>query len=645
MPTFVVGLLLLTVSDLGLTQSRTLSWPEIAVTAHLDGDGRLHVRERQTIRFNGDWNGGERSFAVGFGQRFTFERLTRIDTATNSAVALTRGEIDRVDGYGMFDGYTLRWRSRLPDDPPFNDAIRVYELSFTYGQILEPVGGKSYQLSHDFAFANRDGDIDKLTVLLTLDSAWVAPNDFTGRYEVTALTPGNGFVLNVPLRRQSNVAPASVRVGASTPIREGLLALLVAGMCVAFVRLFNHERKLGRFARVLSPASITPDWLQQELLVYLPEVAGAAWDDVTSHAEVAATLARLVQEGKLASRVETKKILMFSRHVLHLELKADRTKLRSHERALIDKLFTAYSTTTDTDSVRRRFRSSGFDPAKTIRPGIESLVRAMAPDRASAKVSSRFTAALILLAVGLVALGVARDVTDLMVALGTGIASLAGYALARAFARVWRVRITDRLLVGTLGFLVVLMMPYLFGRFVLLNNTYITGPLVLAGLVVFLLALVNSLMNAACTQQSVDRIAVRKRMVAARNFFRAELKKREPQLSDEWYPYMLAFGLGSHVDRWFKAFGASVAATGGGFASVGTSGVSGIAHSSDGASHAFTGFGGGGGFSGGGGGAFFGAAVGGMASSVSPPSSSGSDSGSSSSSGGGSSGGGGGGGW
>ena len=149
--------------------------------------------------------------------------------------------------------------------------------------------------------------------------------------------------------------------------------------------------------------------------------------------------------------------------------------------------------------------------------------------------------------------------------------------------------------------------------------------------------------------QSADRIAVRKRLVGARNFFRAELSKPSPQLVDAWYPYMLAFGLGSHVDRWFKAFGAAstgVASTSmrtgsdlgssGGGSGFGGSGGSG-----------FTGFGGGGGFSGGGGGASFGAAIGSMAASVPAPSSSSSGGGSSSSSSssGGSSGGGGGGGW
>ena len=100
-----------------------------------------------------------------------------------------------------------------------------------------------------------------------------------------------------------------------------------------------------------------------------------------------------------------------------------------------------------------------------------------------------------------------------------------------------------------------LLLPALFGRFLLLNNPYRVGPLVLAGLVAWLLALVNSVLNRARTQHSAERIATRKRMVAARNYFRAELKKREPQLSDDLYPYMLAFGLGSHVDRWFKSFG------------------------------------------------------------------------------------------
>ena len=44
---------------------KTLRWKQLAVTAHLDGDGKLHVQERHSIIFNGDWNGAERTFRSG----------------------------------------------------------------------------------------------------------------------------------------------------------------------------------------------------------------------------------------------------------------------------------------------------------------------------------------------------------------------------------------------------------------------------------------------------------------------------------------------------------------------------------------------------------------------------------------------------
>ena len=54
--------LLGTLTQVARAQERTLSWPDITVTAQLDADGKLHVTERQTLRFSGDWNGGERRF-------------------------------------------------------------------------------------------------------------------------------------------------------------------------------------------------------------------------------------------------------------------------------------------------------------------------------------------------------------------------------------------------------------------------------------------------------------------------------------------------------------------------------------------------------------------------------------------------------
>jgi len=66
---------------------RTLSWRTLEVEARLDGEGDLHVRERQVIVFDGDWNGGERRFRLAPGQRLRFERLLR-ETPEGGTVAI-----------------------------------------------------------------------------------------------------------------------------------------------------------------------------------------------------------------------------------------------------------------------------------------------------------------------------------------------------------------------------------------------------------------------------------------------------------------------------------------------------------------------------------------------------------------------------
>jgi len=621
---------------------RSLSWPSIDVTAHLDADGRLHVRERQQIRLTGDWNGAERRFNVRFGQRFTFEGILRIDSASGQSVALVEDEIDAVGGFAWYEGHLLRWRSRLPEDPPFDNALRTYELTFNYADILDVNGGDRYSLAHDFAFADREGDIDRFTLRLTIDSAWRAPSDFEGIYEVSALSPGNSFVLTVPLVRVAAAPPGAVRQGAGRTTRLALLGVLATALVVVFGRVMVHDRRRGRFAPVFPPESVTPEWLKSEVFAHLPEVVGAAWDDTTAQPEVAATLARLVQEKKLSSRVDTQKVLMFRRHVLHLELNVGRGTLRPHERALIDALFSSHERTTDTDRVRKRYASSGFDPANTIRSGLAPLVEAMGPTESSDKRAKWITLGLLLTGVALIIAGVTQSGIDFAVAAVVLVASLPMFVIARAAAAVWKRRVADYGLAGLIMIGVPVTAVVLIGRHLLLENTYRTGALVLAGLVVWLLALFNSLGNGARIVQSTERIAARKRLVAARNYFRAELSRSEPRLRDAWYPYMLAFGLGPHVDRWFKAFGAAAAGTS---SALHTRRAMGSAASGSSESSGFTGFGGGGGFSGGGGGASFGAAIGSMAASVPAPSSSSSSGGSSSSSSGGSSGGGGGGGW
>jgi uncharacterized membrane protein YgcG len=170
-----------------------------------------------------------------------------------------------------------------------------------------------------------------------------------------------------------------------------------------------------------------------------------------------------------------------------------------------------------------------------------------------------------------------------------------------------------------------------------IGNPFRSGALALGALTLVGLALANSVFNLARSRDGAEAIRKRKKLAAARRYFQRELAKAEPRLEDAWFPYLLAFGLGPAVERWFGAYGA---ATAGASPAATTSGGAARGTSSGGAP-SWTG--GGGAFGGAGASGSWAAAVGSVASGVAAPSSSGSGGGGGG--GGGSSGGGGGGGW
>ncbi len=81
---------------------------------------------------------------------------------------------------------------------------------------------------------------------------------------------------------------------------------------------------------------------------------------------------------------------------------------------------------------------------------------------------------------------------------------------------------------------------------------------------------------------------VRKKLAAARNYFRTQLARPKPDLDDAWFPWLIGFGLGKHVDKWFKAFGAENMQVAG----TTVSSYSASHSASTGASGGWTGFGG-----------------------------------------------------
>lgn len=630
--------LLLALSTPVAAQAREVHWPRIAVTAHLDADGRLHVSERQEMRFTGDWSGGERRFALRRGHKLAFERMLRIDPTAGTERALAPGSLDLLDHFDWTDRSTLRWRSRMPTDAPFRDTPITYVLEYTYSNILEPTADGEFRLAHDFAFSDRPSAIDTFAVALTVDPIWSAPGNFTGQYSVAALPPGEGYLVELFLAHGGANRPAGVRFGAGEIVRTALILVILVGLAALILMLVVREVRLGRFAPLPLESEITPEWLAVHVFTHLPEVAGAAWDDSTAAPEVAATLARLVSEKKLSSEVKTKKTWIFKHDTLHLAIEVGRDQFRGHERALIDALFKSNERFTDTDKVRKRYAKSGFDPARLIRKPLKGLVEATTPGRPRTRSSMRLAMVLVVLGVTLSLAAGIVDTTDLPFGMSVVSISLAVYLIAWTQAALWRNRV-HRLAPHMFRFL----LPGGVGLWFLLDILYTGIPtvsaLMLAGLTLWVLALMVALFDQARSRHSSERIAMRKRLTAARNRFRKELSSARPQLKDEWFPWLIAFGLGSHIDRWFRAFGGTA---GGSMATA--SAISSSSGSSGGGS-SWTGFGGGGGFSGAGSSASFAAAVGGMAASVPAPSSSGSGGGGGGGGGGGSSGGGGGGGW
>ena len=609
-------------------QARDLHWRSISVDARLDSEGRLHVAERQQMVFNGDWNGGERIFNLRMKQSLDFERLTRIDDSGEEH-PLSRGDLSVVDHYDWGDSHTIRWRSRLPSDPPFERTEISYLLQYTLNNVLIP-RGDHYLLDHDFLFPDREGVIEKYAIRLSVDPPWQAGLSIPESISGGPLPPGRGHVLIVPLTYAAPGRPRAVWFGAGAWQRYGLGALLALAVASLYALFYRREKSLGRFDPLTPAHEIDESWLQSNVFSLLPEVVGAAWDESTGAPEVAAVLARMVAEGKLESEIRRKRSFLFARDVLHLKLCVDRSELKGYERDLIKALFFS-GDTTDTDSVRKHYGSKGFDPASKIREPLKERIRSLGGEGRKAP-QPTWKTAVVLALIGLALLGASVWLqfdeiffVGAVFLCGINACIWAMVFAARSRDAVANVRRSTASFSAILFFIVV---PILFFLF---SGALRVSAWALAGATLLCIAMVRGALEMAKSRQGADRIRFRKKLAAARQWFGDELAKPAPGLRDEWYPYLLAFGLGSDVDRWFKAYGGSE-----GYSGMGQ----GIGSSSSHGSSAGRWSGGGGAFGGAGASASWAAAAGAMAAGVSS-----SSSGSGGGGGGGSSGGGGGGGW
>lgn len=615
---------------------RTLRISELAVEARLDARGRLHIRERQGMVFDGAWNGGEVSFDLRTGQAFDFQSIARVDPATGERIPLTEGDLDDVDEYS-WEGGTLRWRSRLESDPPFANEEITYELEYALAPVLAR-DGDDYRLQHDFAFSNRP-DVDRFRVDLALDSAWSSPFGRNIREEASPLPAGRGYTLTVPLEyagaEEPLAAPRPPPAAVRGPIALG--ALLVPLLVLLGLR--RRDRELDQMAPETPPDEIDASWLETHIFAYPPEVVGTAWDRDVGQAEVAALLARLVAEGKLGSRVDPDD----KEPVLHLTRNVPLSDFEEHERELLEGLFFDGGDQTDTASVREHYEKKGFDPAARIRDALLGQLSHLPGD---GRVRRPWLPGLLVAAAGVAAAVLVPDGPGRAAVVAVAVALLAATALiALALAATLSKRVA-----GRRGFaiavVVVLAVPALVLALVAWGTIpgaqatvfYRPGAALLLSLVVALAGIGWCALALARPGETAERLAFRRRLVSARRFFTAELERPAPRLQDAWFPYLLAFGLGTHVDRWFRAFGGRHEPDPSRVALGGMLGASGAAGRGGSGGSGWTGGGpqfGGGQFGGGGAGGAWGVAAAGMAAGVAAPSSTGGGGGGVSISGGG----------
>lgn len=613
---------------------RQLHWDRLDVEAKLEADGTLSVVETQTMVFTGDWNGGERTFNIRPRQSLRFHGILREQDGTWRQ--LTQDfSLDSVDDYAMPDANRVRWRSRLAGDPPFAGTVIRYQLHYALsGILLENETG--YTLDHDFVFPDREGEIRTFELRLTFDPVWEPQSEVRSVYRADGIAPGRGFVLTIPLRFTGEGEPVALDTRRSPAIVRSTQVLLGVALG-AVLWLFGREFLRGRFAPL--PAVEGEAWLRQHVLAHPAEVVGAAWDDGIGSAEVVSLLARLETEEKIESEVR-------SRSTMALRLKADREKLDGYERQLIDKLFFNGRVTTDTGLVKRHYREKGFNPVEEIRAGLGKRLDALLPT-GQTFIPGTLAGVLFLLSGVLLIREWMGGRADTGPAAAVGFGGLFLMMVAGGLGNSFRGALHRGVVAALLTLIpaaVAVGLAYWFLWFYSTTGFVDVSAAFATAVAAMALAVVVVTVASMRSRQRREGVAFRKRLSAARAFFARELESDQPALRDDWFPWLLAFGLGPKMDSWSVQHASARS-----YSSSGSSRSSGSwssGESSSGSGGGWTGFGGG--RSGGAGAsASWAAAAGTMAAGVSPPSSSGSSGGasSSSSSSGGSSGGGGGGGW
>jgi len=336
-----------------------------------------------------------------------------------------------------------------------------------------------------------------------------------------------------------SVAPLALRAAA--------VALVLLGALLVFWGWIRRENALGRSAPLPPETSVDADWLERHVLSLPPELVGTAYDQRVAAPEVAAVLARMCGESKLASRVAAG---ARGWNNLELWLLVEREELVGYERELVDGLFGS-SRTTSADRIQQQHHSRGFEPAALLRRPL----RAACDAALGVRPARRWPLGL---ALGVVALGLVLTLRAdrsaiVPVLLAAGVGALGPLSGILIFAPRYRRDPTRpassaRACVALAGASILALAALI----VALPSLPPLAPLSLAAWGLLGAVLVAS---AAASRESAGGLALRRNLFAARRYLAAELERPEPRLRDEWLPYLIALELSAEVDRWYQAFG------------------------------------------------------------------------------------------
>lgn len=334
---------------------------------------------------------------------------------------------------------------------------------------------------------------------------------------------------------------------ASGALRGIAAGLLLAGSVFSFWRTFRREAACGRGKPLPPTSEIDAAWLERHVFSVAPELVGAAYDRHIAGPEVAALLARMHGESKLASRVASG---ARGWNNLELWLLVEREELSGHERELVDLLFFE-GRTTSSDRLQQHYGAAGFEPGELLQRHLNAASDALLGLRPRLRWPARAAVAVACLVLPLTLFTPASGIVPVILAVVLG--GLGPLWGASVFAPRWS-RDPERsassawpCLLSTAASLLAILL--------LILAWPSLPPLGALGVSAWGLAGAALVARALARRESPEGFGLRRNLLAARRFFAQELERPEPRLRDEWLPYLIALELNREVSHWYLAYG------------------------------------------------------------------------------------------